>query len=85
MPSSVDIQYTRQVTKGMRALPVDVANRFVQAFGDIAAGRGHWDVVKMRVRKGSRLRIGRYRAIFLKDETALMVVVIKVAGRGDIY
>ncbi len=79
------IQYTRKAARNLRALPTDVSHRFVQAFKDIACGEGHWDIKKMKGQQALRLRIGRYRALFLKDNAALVIVIIQVAGRGDIY
>ena len=43
------------------------------------------DVVKLTGRPGYRLRIGKYRAVFERNDTELIILVIDIDSRGEIY
>lgn len=43
------------------------------------------NVKKLTNHPGFRLRVGDWRVLFLQDETELIVTVVKVGARGDIY
>jgi len=79
------VQYSRKAIKGIRKLPVDVADQFRTAFHDIANNRGHWNVKKLVGREGYRLRIGGYRAVYKIEGEQVTVLVLDVGPRGGIY
>lgn len=71
----------------MLKLPGKVANSFRLAFKAIAidVNSSNYDVKKLSGREGFRLRIGRYRAIYRVDDGQLVIMVINVGPRGDVY
>jgi mRNA interferase RelE/StbE len=79
------VQYSRKAVRGLRKMPVEVADQFRTAFQEIADNRGHWDVKKLAGRQGYRLRIGGYRGIYRIEGEHLMVMVLEVGPRGGIY
>lgn len=43
------------------------------------------DIKKLEGREGFRLQIGGYRAIYRKLNDVLIIEVLKIGSRGDIY
>lgn len=43
------------------------------------------DVKPLQGREGYRLRIGKWRAIFHRDDKALIILVVEAGPRGGIY
>lgn len=77
----------KQARKGLLKLPGKVADSFRVAFKVIAndAKTSKYDVKSLSGRDGFRLRIGRYRAIYSIDDGQLVILVINVGPRGDVY
>jgi mRNA interferase RelE/StbE len=43
------------------------------------------DIDVLKGRKGFRLRVGQYRVIYTRQDDQLIIEVVKVRPRGDIY
>jgi len=72
------IVLSRAAEKGLSALPGEVAAGIADALHLYAmAGRG--DVKALTGRPGFRLRVGRYRVLFLED--AITVTVLHIGKR----
>jgi mRNA interferase RelE/StbE len=81
------VEYLRTAQKALRRMPADVARRFLDAFDRLAidlASPG-LDVRPLRGRPGWRLRIGGWRAVYRVEEGRLLILVLDVGPRGDIY
>ena len=81
------VVYKRAATKGLLKLPTGTRTRMVKVLKEIAADprsyEGDWKPLK-----GTsywRLRIGRYRAICTIQEEKLLMLVLKIGPRGDVY
>jgi mRNA interferase RelE/StbE len=78
--------YRKQALKGLRKMPPRLANRFIEAFEQLAQGRMEGlDIRALSGRNGYRLRIGEYRAIYTLDDDRLIILVLDAGPRGDIY
>lgn len=68
-------------------MPRAVAGRIVEAFDRLAIDpRGPGlDVAPLRGRPGFRLRIGGWRAIYQVEEDRLIILVLDIGPRGDVY
>ncbi len=44
-----------------------------------------WDIKRMIGQSAYRLRIGQYRAVFTLDDERMILGVLKIGVRGDIY
>ncbi len=77
----------KQARKGLLKLPGKVADSFRVAFKVLAKDglTTKYDVKSLSGREGLRLRIGRYRAIYSIDDGKLVILVINVGPRGDVY
>jgi mRNA interferase RelE/StbE len=81
------IAYTKAANKALGKMPADYRRRIMDELKGIAldpaAYRGDWKRLS-----GSpfwRLRVGRYRAICDVRGGELMLLVLKVGVRGDVY
>jgi len=79
--------YKKSAIKGLQKLPTGVRARMVKALKGIASAprvyAGDWKPLKGT--SYSRLRIGRYRAICTIQEKKLVMLVLKIGPRGDVY
>lgn len=80
------IMYRKEAAKAFGKLPDRVARQFRVAFDRIATQQeSGLDIKKLEGREGLRLRIGGYRAIYRKLNDVMVIEVIKVGSRGDVY
>jgi mRNA interferase RelE/StbE len=80
------IIYQKTAAKALLKLPAKVAEQFKQAFEHLAMDdESLLDIKKLEGREGFRLRIGSYRAIYRKLNDVMIIEIIKVGSRGDIY
>ena len=80
--------YRKQASKALARMPKTAGNRFMVAFEELATDpfdAGHYDVVKLSGRAGYRLRIGDWRALYCIHEEKLMLEVLRIDTRRDIY
>ncbi len=71
----------------MLQLPRKIAEKFRLDFKELAVDPHNtgYDIKKLSGREGYRLRISSYRAIYAIDEGQLVILVVMVGPRGDIY
>ena len=80
------IKYQKAALKGLRKMPKPMAMKFRVGFESIVSGDvNHLDIKALSGRDGFRLRIGQYRGIFEILNSELVVSVLNVGPRGDIY
>jgi mRNA interferase RelE/StbE len=79
--------YKKSAIKGLRKLPTETRGRMVKTLKEIAADPrcyvGDWKPLKGT--RYWRLRIGRYRAICNIGDEKLLMLVLKIGPRGDVY
>ncbi len=83
--SSISIRWERRALKELRALPAEGRRRVYRAVGALkesplrgAALSGEWRGLR-------RLRVGSYRVIYGFDGRELLVSVVRVGHRREIY
>ena len=81
------ILFTKQAYKSLRRIPSDIVGRIRERLGQIAKDpyAQNPNVTKLQNRPGYRLRVGDWRVIYDVQEDELIILVIKVGSRGDIY
>jgi len=82
-----ELEYRRPARKALLKLPQAVADQFLAAFEALAADpeRRDLDVRPMVGRDGHRLRIGRYRALYRIEQDRMLILVLEIGPRGDVY
>lgn len=81
------IVYSKEAVKSLQRMPRITAQLIRKKLEDIAANpfADHPDAKKLQGREGYRLRVGDWRVIYKIQNQQLMIIVLKVASRGDVY
>ena len=79
--------YSKQATKSLQRMPRDTAKLIREKLEMIAADpyADHPNAKKLQGREGYRLRVGDWRAIYKIQREQLVIIVLKVASRGEVY
>lgn len=81
------ILFTRSADRALRGMPSDVAQRIRERLNDIAQNphAQHSNATKLQNRPGFRLRIGDWRVIYEIEGERLIILVLKIGPRGEVY
>ena len=71
----------------MASLPLKIKTRIVNKLHEIKENPDDptLDVDKLKGGSGYRLRVGQYRIIYTRHEEQLIIEVVTIRPRGDIY
>jgi mRNA interferase RelE/StbE len=75
----------RSVQKELDRLPGDVAKRVIARLGALESNPRPADVKKLKGRPAWRVRVGDYRIIYEIHDRELLVIVITIGHRRDVY
>ncbi len=77
-----NIKYEKGCLKYLKRLDKKTQLRILKAINQLPLG----DVKKLQGNtEDYRLRVGKYRIIFSKDEKNLIINIIEIASRGEVY
>ena len=81
------ILFTKDALKTLQKLPRNLSKRIRQRIDGVAADpfAPSANIKKLQNRPGYRLRVGDWRVIYELDKGELIILVLKIASRGDIY
>jgi mRNA interferase RelE/StbE len=82
------VNYTNSAKKDLMKLPSDVQERIRYAIEELQENPRHRGVEKLTTSSKSqeyRIRVGDYRVKFLIHDDILMIFVIKIAYRKNVY
>ena len=81
------VEYSKAARKALKAMPRNVAGLIVEKIGAPAADpfAPNNNVRKLTNHPGYRLRVGGWRVVYLVHERALLIVVVRIAPRGEAY
>jgi mRNA interferase RelE/StbE len=82
-----ELKYRRQARNYLARLPLKIKSIIVNKLHELAANPDNpsLDIDVLQGRKGFRLRVGQYRVIYTRQDDQLIIEVVKVRPRGDIY
>ena len=83
--SSVSIRWERRAVKELRALPEESQRRIYETLGTLRDNPLRGSRLSGKWRGLRRLRIGPYRVIYGFDGKELLVSVVRVGHRRDVY
>jgi mRNA interferase RelE/StbE len=77
-----NIKYEKNCLKYLKKLDKNTQLRIIKSINQLPFG----DVKKLHGNmEDYRLRVGKYRIIFTKDEKNLIINIIQIASRGEVY
>ena len=81
------IIFTKKAYKSLRRIPKNVVDRVRKKLDRIAKDpyAPYSNITKLQNRPGYRLRVGDWRVIYEIRENELIILVLNVGSRGDIY
>jgi mRNA interferase RelE/StbE len=81
------ITFSLQAQREIRKLPLHIVSIIRQKLDIIAANpfASHPNVKKLQGQPGYRLRVGDWRVIYLIEKDAVVILVIKVGHRSEVY
>ena len=81
------IVFTKQAAKALQRIPRNIADLIREKVAQLAADpfAKSLNATKLQNRAGYRLRIGDWRLIYEVQKEQLVIMVLKVASRGEVY
>jgi mRNA interferase RelE/StbE len=81
------ISYSKEAQKSLLGMPRNTANSIREKMNLIAASpyADHPNAKKLQGREGFRLRVGDWRVVYKIQNEQLIIVVVKIASRGEVY
>ena len=83
--SSISIRWDRRAVKELQSLPRDLQNRIFRAVDGLRTDPLHGTVLSGEWKGLRRLRVGTHRVIYAFDGSELLVSVIMIGHRREIY
>ncbi|HDH87556.1 MAG TPA: type II toxin-antitoxin system RelE/ParE family toxin [Desulfobacteraceae bacterium] len=81
------LKYRRQARNYLARLPLKIKSAIVQKLHQLAQDPDSpdLDVNPLKGDVGFRLRVGQYRILYTRHDADLIIEVVRVRSRGDIY
>ena len=79
------LQISNRANKALEKLPDEIYLRLIEAIKSLADNPRPFGCKKLKGRKGYRIRIGDYRVVYEINEGVLVVLIIDVGHRREIY
>ncbi len=79
------ISFTRQSQKDLSNLPTSDFRRVESAIAKLADNPRPHKSKKLTGREGWRIRIGDYRVIYLIEDDNLIIIVVEIGHRKEVY
>jgi mRNA interferase RelE/StbE len=82
-----NIVFAKQAHKSMRRMPRNISGRIRRKLDQIAVDpyAKHNNVTRLQNRPGYRLRVGNWRVIYEIQNDELVILVLRIGPRGEIY
>lgn len=85
MPKLYSISISKDAQKALAKIPNPDYNKIVKDIQSLAVNPRPAGVKKLKGRIGYRIRHGNYRVIYTIDDDKIVVMIIDIGHRKDIY
>jgi len=81
------VEYSKAARKTLKGMPSNTARLIVAKVEALAADplAPNSNVKKLTNHPGYRLRVGDWRVVYLLHEQLLLIEVVRIAARGEMY
>ena len=81
------IEYSKAARKTLKSMPRNTARLVMEKIEALAVDpfTPNNNVCKLTNHPGYRLRVGDWRVVYLLHEQALLIAVVRIAPRGEVY
>ncbi|MBE0599370.1 MAG: type II toxin-antitoxin system RelE/ParE family toxin [Desulfuromonadales bacterium] len=81
------IEYSKAARKALKSMPRNTARLVMEKIEALAADpfAPNNNVRKLTNHPGYRLRVGDWRVVYLLQEQSLLIAVVRIAPRGEVY
>ena len=81
------IEYSKVARKALKTMPRNTARLIIEKIDALAADpmAPNNNVKKLTGHPGYRLRVGDWRVVYTIHEHALLIAVVRIAPRGEVY
>ena len=79
------VNYKKQALKSLLKIPKNKALQIKKEISELSKTGEHGNAKQLHGCDGYRLRVGGYRVIYTKNNEELLILVVKIGSRGDIY
>ncbi|MCX6773690.1 MAG: type II toxin-antitoxin system RelE/ParE family toxin [Candidatus Micrarchaeota archaeon] len=80
-----ELIYSPEALKQLEKLEKDIRERIITALERLRIRPESCDIKKLTGMRGYRFRVGDYRVIFDMEKERLMILVLKIGHRKNIY
>ncbi|GCL37857.1 MULTISPECIES: type II toxin-antitoxin system RelE/ParE family toxin [Sphaerospermopsis] len=81
----LDYIILKPAQKYLERLRVEDQVRIIRALDGLITGTENLDIKPLKGREESRLRVGKYRILFIEDTVNQLYVITAIGARGDVY
>ncbi|MDJ0761547.1 MAG: type II toxin-antitoxin system RelE/ParE family toxin [Myxococcota bacterium] len=85
MPTSYEINIKRSAEKEIKSLSTKIRQRVIHAILNLAENPRPRGCEKLSQREAYRIRVGRYRIVYSVFDRILVVEIVRVAHRKEVY
>jgi mRNA interferase RelE/StbE len=81
------LEYSKAARKALKAMPRDVAGLIMEKLELLGMDpfAPNNNVKKLTNHPGYRLRVGSWRVVYTLHERALLIIVVRIAPRAEVY
>ena len=80
------ITFSKQVYKSLRRMPRNTSIKTAKKIKELAANpHGMRNVKKLTDHHGFRLRVGDWRVVYTAHEKEVLIHIVKIKSRGEVY
>lgn len=83
--SNYEVRLVQSVVKKLSKLPVDIENRIFDSIKTLQYNPRPLSCKKLKGLDGYRIRIGDYRIIYQIKDNFVIIIVLDIGHRRDIY
>ena len=81
------LKYRRNARNYLARLPLNIKTAIVNKLHNLSENPDNpdLDIAVLKGRTGFRLRVGKYRVVYTRHDDILIIEIVYIRSRGDVY